>query len=129
VAPVFPVGNDYMEIELSTWDDIETRRGTVYISPENNEHFERILDKHFKDMFFSYVDDKIRYTRQVKRVIMQFCSDYNFTFNDINYEMLKKSYYRKCVEKKTKKVANKVSLTCPSGVTESFLIKTLAFLL
>ena len=68
--------------------------GKVYVSDENLENIERIIYAHFKDALFSYLDDKTRYTPEIKKCILQFCSDNNITFNSTNYDTLKKAYYR-----------------------------------
>ncbi len=108
-------GDEFITFELP--DHIggkNTRCGTVYMSEENQKTFERMLDIYFKDVFFNYVQDKIRYKNQIKISIYQFCADYRISFNSISYEMLKKSYYRRCErEKKTKKLSAKLSLMCP----------------
>ena len=104
-------GKDYITFKLPNWlGKKDNRNGTVYISDENQKNFERILMVHFKDCFFSYIDDKIRYTKQIKICILQFCADHNISFNNITYEMLKKSYYRR---KKSQKSTMKLSLSCP----------------
>lgn len=82
----------------------------VYVSEQNQKDFERILSLHFKDIFFSYIDDKIRYNKEIKKCILQFCMDYKISFNNITYDMLKKSYYR---QKKSEKSVGKFSLSCP----------------
>lgn len=84
----------------------------IYISEKNQKMFEKMLEMHFFDLFFSYVDDKIRYKKEIKKCILQFCMDYNLTFNDISFEMLKKRYYRRKILNKGKSV-HKLSLTCP----------------
>ena len=115
-------GPEYMTFELPTlMGDKNTRSGNLYISEDNMKNFERVLDMVFKDHFYSYVDDKIRYIETtsgksgtIKTCIEQFCMDLNISYNHINYEMLKKSYYRKREsEKKTNKHIIKLSLTCP----------------
>ena len=132
VHPQFATGNDSITFDLPVSGNPNTRHGTVYISEENQKHFEKILDAHFKDLFFSFADDKIRYTileagsnsaknPEIKSVILQFCADFNISFNNITYEMLKKSYYRRRVLlegndntlNKVKKFSTKLSLSCP----------------
>lgn len=131
-TPQFPVGPDYITFELPISGNPNTRNGTLYVSEINQRNFEKILDAHFKDLFFSFADDKIRYTileagsnsarnPEIKSVILQFCADFNISFNNITYEMLKKSYYRRrmLLEEndntlnKVKKFSTKLSLSCP----------------
>ena len=107
VVPVMDHGDEFMEIDLV---HINSRhgadiRGNLYISAKNQSHLERILTLHFDDLFFQFVDDKRRYDvlldskrfnkGQLKLIILQFCAENNIPFNHLNYEMLKKKYYRK----------------------------------
>lgn len=116
-------GPDYMQINIVQYNFIDIRQGTVWMHPDNQVIFEKQLDAHFKDLFMSYMNDKVRYSlldrkgkvirnSQIKNIILQFCSDYNLTFNSITYEMLKKYYYRKSQEFE-KKLPHKMSLRCP----------------
>ncbi len=84
---------------------------TVYISEHNQRIFERMLKLYFKDVFHFYVADKIRYTKSIKDSIFLFCIDYQISFNAINYELLKKSFYR--FQKLREKNKYKTSLMCP----------------
>lgn len=122
VPPVFPVGDDYISIRLPAFDDLNVRRGTVYMSEENQKHFENILDRHFKEIFYNYVDDKVRYMRKehtakgaIKKCILQFCSDYNLSFDKTTYDMLQKSYYRhrQKMSEKHPFFGSKLSAICP----------------
>lgn len=107
VVPCIGTGDDFVEIDLVYLNsrfntDI---RGARYISEQNQEHINRILEAHFEDLFFQYMDDKLRYDLliegkrrnkgQLKLVILQFCSENKIPFNHLNYEMLKKKYYRR----------------------------------
>ncbi|HNW52859.1 MAG TPA: hypothetical protein PKN21_01260 [Bacteroidales bacterium] len=116
-------GPEYIKINLREFDFIDIRSGTVWMHPDNQAIFEKQLDAHFKDIFMSYMNDKVRYSLldrkgkvirngQIKNIILQFCSDYNITFKSITYEMLKKYYYRKSQEFE-KKSPRKMSLLCP----------------
>ena len=108
-------GEDYVTLPLPREAfGIETRRGTVYMSEENQRIFERTMRIYFKSIFFQFVDDKIRYNRQIKECILMFCAHYQISFNKINYEMLKKSYYRHRKSlKKRSFFAHYLSLCCP----------------
>jgi hypothetical protein len=110
----FLEGEEFITFELP--DHIagkNPRSGSLVVSHENQKNFERMLDVYFKDLFYNYIDDKIRYNREIKKCIYQFCADYNLTFNNVSYEMLKKSYYRRRKQKKTEKSSAKMSLRCP----------------
>lgn len=123
--PVFSTGPEYITFELPFYDHLNTRRGTLYVSEQNQLHFQRILECHFKDLFYQYMDDKIRYDLivddkkvrrgQLKNVILQFCSDYGITFDNLTYDLLQKSYYRrrKKMISKTNIFGSILSLTCP----------------
>ncbi len=76
------------------FNKLDARQHTIYISEHNQRIFERILNLYFKEVFFSYMDDKVRYHNEIQKCILLFCSDYNITFNKINFESLKKAYYR-----------------------------------
>ena len=89
-----PTDEEHLEVKIPTFESVETRDGKVYISKENQENIERIVHAHFKDALFSYIDDKARYTPEIKKCIMQFCADNNITYNHTNYDTLKKAYYR-----------------------------------
>ena len=104
---------EYFEIELPFYDGINHRRGTVYMPESNFKDFERIISVHFWDLFYNYVDDKIRYNKRIKRVIIQFCTDYHITYNYVTYEMLKKSYYRRKKKNKSNIFGVFSSLSCP----------------
>lgn len=113
---------DWITIRLPKYDDLNVRNSTVYVSEENQKYFQAIMETHFKDFFYSYMDDKVRYGKGAnlkkgikKRIIMQFCADFNLPFNNINYEMLQKSYYRRSKELKKNHpfLSSKLSAMCP----------------
>lgn len=105
--PTIGCGEDKIEIDVK-YLDIKFNlnvRGNVYISARNQENIGRILEAYFNDLLFQYVDDKRRYDLlidgrrfnkgQLKKIILQFCFDNSIPFNAMNYETLKKKYYRK----------------------------------
>lgn len=103
-APVvFHSGPEYITLGLPFNDDLNIR-GNLWISPRNQAIFEEYLEWHFKQLFFHYMNDKVRYTRSFKKAILQFCTDHNFTFSSMNYELLKKDYYRKRKRKNPKNI-------------------------
>jgi hypothetical protein len=123
--PTFPENDHYITFELPFYDKLNTRNGTIYVSDENQAHFQRSLECYFKDVFFQYMDDKIRYDiivdgkkvrrGQIKNVILQFCADYNITFDNLTYDLLQKSYYRRRQKMglTTNLFSSVLSLTCP----------------
>jgi hypothetical protein len=117
-------GPEYFTLEIPQSLGKETRYGVICMSESNQVMFERILKHYFNDIFFQYVEDKIRYSRekyglpQIKECILAFCADYNISHNEINYEMLKKKYYRRkknltLQAKKAKKITGNLSLSSP----------------
>lgn len=97
--PLLDTGPDYISLKLPFNDDVNIR-GNLWVSPCNQAIFEEYLEWHFKQLFFHYMNDKVRYTGSFKAAILQFCADHNFTFAYMNYELLKKDYYRKRKRKK-----------------------------
>ena len=87
-------GPEYISLGLPFNDDVNIR-GNLWVSPKNQAIFEEFLEWHFKQLFFHYMNDKVRYSKSFKKSILQFCVDHDFTFANMNYEMLKKDYYRK----------------------------------
>lgn len=94
VAVEFKKGPEYITLGLPYNDDLNIR-GNLWVSPRNQAIFEEFLEWHFKRLFFHYMNDKVRYSKSFKKCILQFCADYNFTFAHMNYELLKKDYYRR----------------------------------
>jgi hypothetical protein len=117
--PVFAKSVYHITIELHFFTNTVDLRGNVYMSEENQRSFESMLDDFFKNLFYQYMDDKIRYNDEIKKCIIDFCDFYNITYSVINYEMLKKSYYRHRdktggkISKKGRKKSNSLSLNCP----------------
>ena len=89
----------------------DIRNNTIYISEKNQKAFEKVLTAYFNDIFYNYMRDKVRYTKEIKKCILNFCSDYHLTFDNVSYETLKKSFYRH--QKKIKKLNTFKSLNSP----------------
>ncbi len=108
-------GPEYITFELPHGLGGKDPRGSaIIITDKNQREFERMLSIYFKDIFFRYVDDKIRYSGEIKKCILAFCADYNISFNHITYETLKKSYYRfKKGQSARKILSGNMSLCCP----------------
>jgi hypothetical protein len=115
VQPDFPKGPEYITFSVPFFEDINVR-GNLWISPLNQQIFEQFVEWHFKQLFFHYMNDKVRLYRSFKKAILQFCADYQFTMNYLNYEMLKKDYYRKRARKK----ADKEVPLCVSGINPQY---------
>ena len=93
--------------------------GNVYVSDYNQQIFQRGVSELFKEVLFNYMDDKIRYegvqrSSNMKDCIYQFCIDYKITFNAIQYENLKKMYYRHRKKRSNVKIVGRsLSLMSP----------------
>lgn len=86
--------DELLEVKIPIHMKCETRDGKYYINDDNLDDIERIVYAHFKDALFSFMEDKVRYNPEIKKCLLQFCSDNNITFNKTNYDTLKKAYYR-----------------------------------
>ncbi len=102
IAPFIPEGPEYITFFLPG-DKKKNIRGNLWVSPGNQLIFERFIEWHFKQIFFHYMNYRVKECRSFKKAIIQFCVDHEFTFSHINYELLKKDYYRKRKRKKTEK--------------------------
>ncbi len=101
--PQMGSGPEYISFELPHWiGGKNIRNHSVYMPEKNQEEFQRILSMYFREVFYQYVDDKIRFQRQAKKCILSFCTYYNISFDRITFEMLKKSYYRYRKKKKNR---------------------------
>ena len=91
----------------------------TYISINNQIIFESMVNEFFVNLFFNYIEDRMRLSMQnninlqIKDAILQFCSDYRICFNAMNYDTLKKKYYRKTLEKSIKINKKKSAETVP----------------
>jgi hypothetical protein len=101
---------EYITFPLPLYNNFDLRCN-YWISPKNQKTIQLILDRHFKEIFYNYMDDKVRFTYSFKKSILQFCSDYNIPFNSDYYETLKKDYYRQ--RKKAEKDRKIISRTVP----------------
>jgi len=128
--------SEYFEFELPAFEEINVRNNTVYIPEGNIIPLKRIMKKHFNNIFFTYMDDKIRYIEKItdqrgrkakiKNTILQFTLDFNLSYNSDLYDLLKKAYYREKIEReKLKEISgtnnHKMSLYCPSTSNLTFL--------
>jgi len=114
VPPFMPHGPGYITFVLP-YNNKKNIRGNLWVSPKNQEIFERFIEWHFKQLFFHYMNDKVMVYKSFKTAILQFCLDHNFTYAYINYELLKKDYYRK---RKRKKSENSLPLSVPGFTRE-----------
>jgi hypothetical protein len=108
--PELARGSDYITFVLPYYEDLWIK-SNLWVSPKNQEIFESYLEWHFKELFFHYMHDKVRFYGSFKKCILQFCFDHNITFSYLNYELLKKDYYRK----RKRKISEK---SCSGFVSE-----------
>jgi hypothetical protein len=113
---------EYVEIYLPNFQ-IADKRGCYYMSDRNQREFENFLYNDFKQKLHSYLDQYIETRKragvqyEIKEGIFDFCVYYHLTLNSIDYEMMKKSYYRYRKEakpsKKRRKLSDVLSSACP----------------
>ncbi len=92
-----------IEIPLPLISDLYIADNKVYIHHRDMLNISRILQAHFDSILFFYMHDKIRYTRELKKCINQFIADLDISPECVNYDMLKKKYYRFSTKKQLKK--------------------------
>jgi hypothetical protein len=105
--PLLPgKGPDHFTFGLPQFRSIETRCNTVWISRKNQLNIQNLAYHHFRLHFQMFVDDKVRYRREVhtakggiKSAIQEFCSAVNIKFDEVTYEMLSKAYYRSRIKR------------------------------
>jgi len=107
--PFNPDGQEFITISLP-YDKKKNIRGNLWISPENQQMFEKFVEWHFKQLFFHYMNYRVKECKSFKIAIYQFCMDHDFTYSHINFELLKKDYYRK---RKRKNIENSLPLSVP----------------
>jgi len=119
-------GPDILTIPLTKGPAYDPRHGNAWISPRHQKELERVIYQLFKTTFYTYMDDRSRYidlTKDgtIKDCLLQFCLDFGLSPDSVQYDTLKKSWYRyrkqkeqvELRQKKAEKGAPKVSLFCP----------------
>ena len=102
--PTTPVGADIFEFQLPAYNDKNTTYN-FYIAPKAQKYIATILNEMFLNLMFIHLNNILpRMEReQIKEAIYDYCYAYNITLEHINYDSLKKSYYRYRKKKHTKK--------------------------
>lgn len=83
-----------------------------YIDEEAQKYIEQMLDEIFRGMLNIHLDTILpRMPKEyrgvnIKQAIYDYCYSYNISFEHVNYEALKKSYYRYREAKKEKKISS-----------------------
>jgi hypothetical protein len=110
----------YALIDIKRFNLGIDNRGNLFFADDKQRDFENLMDEYFHSIFYQYMDDKMRYTELIngessfKRCMFDFCADYNINLKFINYEMMKKSYYRhRNCKQKIKIFSRALSLNCP----------------
>jgi hypothetical protein len=93
--PLTPSGADVFEFELPVYEDKYTG-SNFYISPAGQKHIALFLQRIFLNQMYLHLDAILPRAGNgcIKDAIFQYCEIYNIGFEHIQYESLKKSYYR-----------------------------------
>lgn len=94
--------SDCLEISLPLLSDLNITDNKVFIHPRDMKSISGIFQSHFDSMLFFYVQDKIRYNKELKKCMYQFIADLDMSHEFVSYEMLKKKYYRFSLKKEHK---------------------------
>jgi hypothetical protein len=97
-----PTDKNIFEFELPNYEDKNTQYN-FYILPKGEQYISIIINEMFIKHMCVYLDKIMKNSNgEIKSAIYDYCYSYNISFENINYETLKKSYYR--FRKKNKKV-------------------------
>jgi hypothetical protein len=88
-----PEENNIFEFELPNYEDKNTLYN-FYISPRGEKYIATMLNEIFLKQMFIHLDKTLKNSGQIKEAIFDYCYSYSISFESINYESLKKSYYR-----------------------------------
>ncbi|MDR2127353.1 MAG: hypothetical protein LBP63_11070 [Prevotellaceae bacterium] len=88
-----PTAKNIFEFELPNYNDKNTLYN-FYISPKGERYIAVMLNEIFLQQMFLHLDRFVKNNSLIKDTILDYCYSYNISFKNINYESLKKSYYR-----------------------------------
>jgi hypothetical protein len=91
--PKIPADNNIFEFELPNYEDKNTLYN-FYISPKGEKYISTMLNEMFLKQMFVHLGKTLKSNDKIKNAIYDYCYSYNISFDNINYESLKKSYYR-----------------------------------
>lgn len=116
--PLLKRDENHVELMLPNFE-IADKRGNLYICDYNQCELENFLDDEFKSLMYIYLDSYLEFSDkpEIKTGIYKFLQEYRITSDRINYEMLKKSYYRyrkEKMQKKPQKLSKQLSSICPA---------------
>jgi hypothetical protein len=102
--PIAPGGAGIFEFELPAYDDKNTAYN-FYIAPKAQKYIATMLHEMFLTLMFIHLDKILpRMEReQIKDAIYDYCYSYNISMEHIQYDTLKKAYYRYRKKKHKKK--------------------------
>ncbi|MDR1984094.1 MAG: hypothetical protein LBQ28_04655 [Prevotellaceae bacterium] len=100
---IIPEGKDIFVFELPNYENKNTEYN-FYISPKGEKYISIMLNEIFLTHMYIHLDNILqRMNKEIKEAIYDYCYSYNISFENINYESLKKSYYRYRQKKNKKK--------------------------
>jgi hypothetical protein len=93
--PITPDGVDIFEFTLPAYNDKNTA-SNFYIAPKAQKYIATILNEMFLNLMFIHLNNILpRMEReQIKEAIFDYCYSYNISMEHIQYDTLKKAYYR-----------------------------------
>jgi hypothetical protein len=102
--PITPAGPDIFKFELPNYSDKNTAYN-FYIAPKAQKYIATILNEMLLNQMYIHLDKILprMEKEQIKDAIYDYCYAYNIPLNHVNYESLKKSYYRYRQKKHKKK--------------------------
>jgi hypothetical protein len=102
--PVTPAGLDVFEFQLPGYAD-EYTASNFYISPKAQKHIAVMLNEMFMNLMFIHLDTILprMEKEQIKQAIYDYCYSYSISMEHIQYDTLKKAYYRHRQKKYKKK--------------------------
>jgi hypothetical protein len=106
-CPITPGDGDIFEFELPAYSDKNTACN-FYIAPKAQKYIATMLNEMFLNQMFIHLDKiLLRMEReQIKNAIYDYCYSYNISMEYIQYDTLKKAYYR-YRKKKHKKISSR----------------------
>ena len=97
-TPVFERGDCFLNVTIGHTTDKVNTRGNIFISSIDQQKICRLLNVHFKESFFTYMDGYVAGNGMkigvLNNAMLSFCEMNMITYNRINFELLTKSYYR-----------------------------------
>jgi hypothetical protein len=105
--PIMPAGADVFEFQLPDYGDKNTDYN-FYMSPKAQKYIATMLNEMFLTFMFIHLDKILPRMEheQIKDAIYDYCYSYNISMEHIQFDTLKKAYYR-YRQKKTKKNTSK----------------------